>query len=136
MEGLAYKVRISILWVMHMVAFFAYRTIALDEGATEVSVLSNGELATVSLLLMLFAFLSLIVKSGYNRLMNLIAGVVFAVLQLAVLADGLTGYPTAAFNLMAGAAVVTMVAVVWLAAKWPKKEPADVSVPNGIDQPQ
>ena len=136
MVGLAYKLRIAMLWVMHMIAFFAYRTIAIDQGATEASLLSNGELATVLLLLMLFAFLSLIVKSGYNRLMNLIAGVVFAVLQLVVLADGLTAYPTAVFNLMTGAAVVTMVAVVWLAAKWPKKQPADVSGPDETDQPQ
>ncbi len=133
MEGSAYKLRIALLWIIGMVAFFAYRTIAIDEGVTEVSVLSNSELATVLLLMMTFAFLSLFLKSGFNRLMNLIAGAVFVVAQVALLADGLTAYPTAVFNLMTGAAVISMVAVVWLAARWPKVQAA---ADNTATQPQ
>ena len=41
------KFRIVALWTVHMVAFFAYRTIAIAEGAKQVSVLSNNELATM-----------------------------------------------------------------------------------------
>lgn len=135
MEGPAYKLRIAMLWIIDMVAFFAYRTIALNESATEVTVLSNSELATVLLIMMAFAFLSMVVKSGFNRLMNLIAGAIFALLQAIMLGDGLTAYPTAVFNLMTGAAVFSMGAVVWLAARWPKV-PVDASAPDASPHPQ
>jgi hypothetical protein len=45
-EELSYKVRISVFWLLLIVAFFAYRTLAVSEGATEVSVLGSDELAT------------------------------------------------------------------------------------------
>lgn len=32
MDELSYKVRISVLWLLHLIAFFAYRTLALSEG--------------------------------------------------------------------------------------------------------
>jgi hypothetical protein len=36
--------------------------------------------------------------------------------------DGITGYPSAPFNLMTGAAAALMVAVIRLAVKWPKRQ--------------
>jgi predicted membrane channel-forming protein YqfA (hemolysin III family) len=122
MEELSYRVRISALWLFGMVAFIAYRTIAASEGATEVSVLSNSELATVLVIMMVFAFLSLLLRNRINRLMNLIAGGVFLVLELIMLGDGLTAYPSAAFNLMTAAFVVFMAAIVWFATRWPKQQ--------------
>jgi hypothetical protein len=119
MEDLAYKVRIAALWLLFLVAFFAYRTLALEEGATEVSLLGD-DFATYMLVAIGFAFLSLILPSRLDRLSNIIAGTVFTVGQVAMLADGLAGYPSATFNLMTGATVVTMVSVIWLAARWPK----------------
>lgn len=118
-EDLSYKVRIAALWLLFLVAFFAYRTLALEEGATEVSLLGD-DFATYLLVGMGFAFLSLILPSRLNRLANIIAGAVFTVGQVAMLADGLVGYPSARFNLMTGATVVIMASVVWLAAAWPK----------------
>ena len=122
MEELSYRVRLAALWVMNMIAFFAYRTIAISEGATEVSVLSNMELATILVLLMVFAFLTLLLGRKNNRPMNIIAGTVFGIGELALFIDGITGYPSAPFNVMTGAAVVLMVSVVWLARKWPKRQ--------------
>lgn len=118
-DHLSYKVRISALWILQMVAFFAYRTIAVSEGVTEVSVLSNSELATTLLVMMVFAFLSLNLRSlRFNRLMNIIAGTVFLVSQLIMFVDGLTAYPGQSFNLMTGASAVFMGSVVWLAFRW------------------
>lgn len=120
MQDLSYKVRISTLWLLQVVAFFAYRTIAVSEGATEVSLLSNEDFASYLLVAMGFAILSLVLPSRLDRLTNLIAGTIFGVLQAIMLADGLTAYPTAVFNLMTGATVVVMAAVVWFAYRWPK----------------
>ena len=122
MEGLSYRLRLAALWIMNMIAFFAYRTIAISEGATEVSLLSNTELATILVLLMVFALLTLLLGRKNSRSMNIIAGVVFAIGELAIFVDGIVGYPSAPFNVMSGAAAVVMVAVVWLARKWPKAQ--------------
>lgn len=119
---LSYKLRISTLWIMQMIAFTAYRTIAIAEGATEVSVLSSEELANVLLIMMVFAFLSLILGDRINRLTNIIAGSVFFLLNAIMLVDGLTAYPSARFNLMTGAEVVFAAAVVWFAFRWPKQQ--------------
>lgn len=119
MEELSYRVRISALWLFGMIAFFVYRTIAVSEGATEVSVLSNGELAQVLVLMMLFAFLTLLLPRRANRLMNTVAGAIFLVAWVVMFVDGITGYPTADFNIMTGAAAVMMAAVIWLARRWP-----------------
>jgi hypothetical protein len=47
---------------------------------------------------------------------------VFAVAGLAMFIDGITAYPSALFNLMTGVAAVLMVAVIWLAVKWSKRQ--------------
>jgi hypothetical protein len=125
MEDLSYKVRISSLWLLFMVGFFAYRTLALSEDAPEVSLQANDEFATYLLVAMGFAFLSLVLPSRLDRLTNLIAGSVFGVAQLAMFADGITGYPEASFNLMTGATVVIMASIVWLAYMWPKDSIAE-----------
>jgi hypothetical protein len=118
---LSYKVRLSALWLLAMVAFFAYRTLAASEGATNVSLLGNQDFATYLLVLMAFAFLSLALPSRLNRLTNIIAGAIVGVLQVIMLVDGLLGYPSKTFNLMTGVTVVTMASVVWFALRWPKR---------------
>jgi hypothetical protein len=118
---LPYKVRVAALWVLCAVAFFAYRTLALEDGATEVSVLGD-DFATYLLVMMGFAFLALMLPSAWNRRTNLIAGSVVGIGQVAMLVDGLTGYPSAMFNLMTGATVVAMLSVVWLAYRWGKHQ--------------
>jgi hypothetical protein len=122
MDELSYKVRIAALWLLSTVAFFAYRTIALSEGAGagelhQVSLLTNQDFALYLLVMMVFGFLSLVLPSRLNRLTNMIAGAVVGVAQ--VIIDGLVGYPSAVFNLMTGVTVVAMAAVIWLAFRWP-----------------
>ena len=120
MRDLSYKVRIAALWLLYLVAFFAYRTLALSEGADEVSLLGNDDFAVYMLVGMGFAFLSLVLPSRLNRLTNVVAGAIFAVFQVIMLADGLVGYPSATFNLMTGATLAFLGAVIWFAAVWPK----------------
>ena len=121
MQDLSYKVRISTLWLLFMVGFFAYRTLALSEEAPEVSLRADDEFATYLLVAMGFAFLSLVLPSRLDRLTTIIAGSVFGVAQVAMFIDGITGYPEANFNLMTGATVVIMASIIWLAYRWPKR---------------
>jgi amino acid transporter len=117
MEALAYKVRLAAFWLLSTVAFFAYRTLALSADATEVSVLGD-DFAPYLLVMMGFGFLALTLPTRLNRLVNLIAGAIVGIAQVIMLIDGLLGYPSATFNLMTGATVVSMGAVVWLAYRW------------------
>jgi hypothetical protein len=121
MHDLSYKVRISTLWLLFVVGFFAYRTLALSEGATEVSVLGNDEFATYLLVAIGFAFLSLVLPTRLDRLTNIIAGAIFVVGQIGMFVDGITAYPDSSFNLMTGATVVIVASIVWLALRWPKE---------------
>lgn len=118
MTVLSYKVRLATLWLLSTVAFFSYRTLALSEDATEVSLLGNDDFATYLLVLMVFAFLSLTLPFGINRLTNLVAGTIIGVLQAIMLVDGLTAYPSAIFNLMTGVTLVSTGSIAWLAYRW------------------
>jgi hypothetical protein len=127
-QDLAYKVRISALWLLFIVGFFAYRTLAVSEGATEVSVLDNDQFASYMLVAIGFAFLSLLLPSRLDRLTNLIAGTIFAMGQVAMFVDGITGYGGASFNLMTGATVAITASIPWLAYRWPKDARTERSV--------
>jgi hypothetical protein len=119
MESLADKVRMSLLWVLAMVAFFAYRTLAVNAGAGEVSLLGDQDFASYLLVMMVFAFLSVTLGGRLNRLTNIVAGAIFTVAQVIMLIDGLVGYPSETFNLMTAVTVVAMASVVWFALRWP-----------------
>ena len=125
MDGLSYKVRIGALWLLGIVAFFGYRTLAASEHAKEVSLLGNSDFASYLLVMMAFAFLSLMLPHALNRLTNMIAGAIFLVAQVIMLVDGLAGYGSATFNMMTAATVVAMASVVWLAFRWPRAETAE-----------
>ena len=121
MDQLSYKVRMAALWFLAIVAFVAYRTVAASEQAKEVSLLGNQDFTSYLLVMMAFAFLSLILTSRLNRSMNMIAGAIFLILQMIMLADGLIGYPSRSFNVMTGVTVVAMASIVWLAFRWPRR---------------
>ena len=124
MEGLSYKIRFTVLWVLGMVGFVIYRTMALNQNATNVSLLSTGELITILAIMLLFALLSLFLDYKLNRQTNIIAGAVFLVIEIIMIVDGLTSYPREWFNLPTGAVIVLMAAVIWFAARWGKQAPA------------
>ena len=122
MNELAYKVRISVLWLMHIIAFLVYRTLAVGEGASEVSILDGVDLAPYVVGMMLFAFLSLVLPYRVNRSMNIIAASVVAATQIIMLVDGMVGYPSSVFNVMTGLTILIMIPIIWFAARWPKPQ--------------
>jgi hypothetical protein len=121
MEELSFRIRISALWVLHIVAFFAYRTLALSENVTEVSMLSNADFASYLVVMIAITFLSLTLTGRTNRLLNIIAGVIVGVTQIIMFVDGIVGYPSAGFNVMTGATIVIAGAIVWFALRLPKR---------------
>jgi hypothetical protein len=121
MEGISHRVRITALWIIAMIAFIVYRTMAVNDGAKEVSLLSNSEFASYLAVMGILAILSFFIRGRANSSLNKIAGVIFIVAQIAMFADGITGYPNAWFNLMTGISIVALAALVWLSWRWKEK---------------
>jgi hypothetical protein len=120
-EELSNRVRISAFWILHIVAFFAYRTLASSVDAYNVSILNNTDFASYLAVMMAITLLSLILKGRTNRSLNIIAGSIVGAGQIIMFVDGMVGYPTEPFNWMTGATLVFMAAVIWLGIKLPKQ---------------
>jgi hypothetical protein len=121
MEGLSYKVRISVLWILFIITYFIYRTLALSVDATNVSILGNVEFASMMLALMLFTVLTLTLDNKTNRTVNMVAGGVFFAVQVIMLIDGMVGYSSEPFNWMTAASLVITALVFYFALRWPKQ---------------
>jgi len=105
------------------VALLGYVTIAVHEvpeNLSNISLVTDQEIATTSIVLMIFAVLSLTLKGKINRLTNIVAGSIFGLLAFIVLVDGVTVNINGFYNLMMSAFVISMVLVVWFARKMPK----------------
>jgi hypothetical protein len=76
MVGLTqYNKRIVVLWVLGILAFLGYAYFATNEipvYRSNISLVTSQEIVTVSIILVIFAILSLILKISTNRLMNII----------------------------------------------------------------
>jgi hypothetical protein len=106
-----------------IVALFAYSAFAENEPPENLSNLSlvrDQDLANTSLIMMAFAVLSLMLPGSANRLTNIIAGLVFSLIALIVLVDGLDVHLRGTYNLMMGADTVIMILIVWFAYKTPR----------------
>ena len=121
MDDLSYKVRIAALWILFIIAYFGYRTLAVGVNATEVSVLTDASFASMILALMLFTILSLTLDNKTNRTVNMIASGTFFVVQIIMLVDGMVGYASEPFNWITAASLVIMALVFWFAFRWPKR---------------
>jgi hypothetical protein len=121
-EELSYRIRISALWILHIVAFFAYRTLAASVDAYNVSILNNTDFASYLAVMIAITLLSLILKGRPNRSLNIIAGWIVGAAQLGMFIDGMVGYPTEPFNWMTGATIIIMAAIIWFARKLPKRQ--------------
>jgi hypothetical protein len=118
------KIRVVVLWLLAIVALFGYRTFALNEVPSvqsNISLVTDQEVAVVSIVLMVFAVLSLVLKGSTNRRTNIIAGAVVGLGTLIVLVDGVTVNLYGVYNLWMGAIVIFMVLVVLFAYKMPKQ---------------
>ena len=117
--------RIAVLWVLGLLAFFGYAYFGTNEipvYRSNISLVSSQEIATVSIVLIIFAVLSLILKGSSNRMMNIIAGFVLGLGFLAALVDGVTVNLSGIYNLMMGVEVIIMIIIIVFAYRMPKTQ--------------
>lgn len=133
MVKLAWKVRISVLWVFMAMAMLAHSVLFfMEPGAIEQ--IMSGEIEGVAMGPMMFlfmallwwvplvmAFLSVALKDSANRRTNIILGIVFTVLNVGHLIEHILN-PSAHQLLIIGSTVVATALIVWHAFKWPKQE--------------
>jgi hypothetical protein len=109
------------LWILYIIGYIVYRTLALNAGATNVSLLSTQEFITILVLLSVITILSVILKGQVFRSLTIIGGIIFLAVQIIMFVDGITSYPSAVFNIPTGATIVVLTALVWFAFRLPKK---------------
>ena len=117
--------RIAVLWVLGLLAFFGYAYFGTNEipvYRSNISLVSSQEIATVSIVLIIFAILSLILKGSSNRMMNIIVGFVLGLGFLAALVDGVTVNLSGIYNLMMGVEVIIMIIIIVFAYRMPKTQ--------------
>jgi len=125
------KIKLSALWIALMFCY-TYADILGFYAPGNLEELLSGEIAGIqmtqglllgSAILMVIPsvmiFLSLILKAKVNRLVNIIAGVVY----LGVLGSTFfTGRNPAYYLLFAAVKALLLVLVIWFAWKWPKRD--------------
>ena len=123
-----WRIKISVLWLFASIAFLAHQILVLMEPGI-IAQLMAGEaegqkigpelilfFAILMLVPMVMAFLSLTLKDSISRWVNIIVGVVFAVLWLIGVVDAVqSAYWGGA--LMTLSAVVASALIVWYAWK-------------------
>jgi hypothetical protein len=110
------------LWILYLVGYIIYRTMASGENAYNVSLLSTREFITIIAILLVITVLSLILKGWIFRSLTIIGGIIFLVVQIIMFVDGITSYPSSAFNIATGATVVILAALVWMAFRLPREQ--------------
>ena len=120
-----YNKRIGVLWVLGILAFFGYAYFGMNENPvyrSNISLVTNQEIIIVSVILLIFAVLSLILKSSTNRWTNIIAGFVIGFGFLAAFVDGVTVNLSGIYNLMMGIVVIIMIIIIVIAYRIPKTQ--------------
>jgi len=123
------KIKISALWAALMFAY-SYADVLGFYSPGNLAEILTGEIAGVPLTPeMLFAmailmgvpivmvFLSLLLMPKVNRILNIIAGIVYIVVLGATFLGPLTPY----YLVLASIEIVCLVLIVWFAFKWPKQ---------------
>jgi hypothetical protein len=124
MVGLTqYNKRIVVLWVLGVFAFCGYAYFGMNEipvYRSNISLVTSEEIVIVSVILIIFAVMSLILKGSINRSMNIIAGSVLGLGFLAALVDGIDVNLSGMYNLMMGVEVIIMIIIIIFAYRMPK----------------
>ena len=117
--------RIVILWVLGILAFIGYAYFGTNEipiYRSNISLVSSQEIATVLIILIIFAVLSLFLKGSTNRSINIIVGSIFGIGFLAALIDGMDINFSGIYNVMMGVEVIIMIIIIVFAYRMPKTQ--------------
>ena len=123
------KIKISLLWLLGEVTLLTFLVLEyMEQGVMEGIIAGNmreltlgpGTLLFYAVLLLIpliMAFLSLTLKHSMNRRINILLGILYALLYLSDLVAHLA-VPYAYAILMGIASVVAQILIVWYAWKW------------------
>jgi hypothetical protein len=125
------KIKLSALWIVLMFCY-TYADILGFYAPGNLEELISGEIAGIkmtqsmlfgSAILMIIpsimVFISLILKAKINRLVNLLAGIIFFIVLVSTL---FTGRNPAYYLLYAAVKAVLLILIVWLSWRWPRIE--------------
>ena len=112
--------------MLGILAFVDYAYFATNETNPEyrsnISLITNQEIITVSIVLIILTIFSLILKGSKNRLTNLIGGSILGIGFLAVFIDAVTVNLMGIYNLMMGIDVIIMNIIIVFAYRMPKSQ--------------
>lgn len=125
------KLKLAALWIVLMFCY-TYADILGFYAPGNLEELISGEIAGIqmtqelllgSAILMvipsIMIFLSLVLKAKVNRIVNILAGLVFLIVLVSTF---FTGRNPAYYILFASVKAVLLVLIVWHGWKWPRKE--------------
>jgi len=129
MERLAWKIRISVLWLFMAVAMSAHSVLAFMERDVVEEMweeqMGAGMLVIVALFWLvplIMAALTLTLEDSANRWANIVLGIIFTLLNIWHLVEHLTTAPAVHQILIIASTVVVTALIAWYAWKWPKQE--------------
>lgn len=124
------KIRLSALWITLMFSYSYADVLGFYSPGNLADILA-GEIGGVPLtqemlfvmavlmaLPIVMMFLSLILMPKANRVLNIVAAIVYIVVLLATFLTTITAY----YVVLAGIELVCLVLIVWFAFKWPKQK--------------
>ena len=134
MEKLAFKIKITVLWLFYAVAMAAAMVLAFMEpgvieeimagemGGMALSTAVTAFFALFWLIPLIMAFLTLILTGSAIRWANIVLGIIFAVFDLVDVIGHLSRGEIGGHMLMAVSLIVVPAVIAWYAWKWPVQE--------------
>ena len=132
---MALKLKLAALWLFTGMAYLAYMVSmlmlpgAIDAMlAGEIPELQNPlimlTITLTLLILFIMPFLTLTLKDSINRRVNIILGIIYAVLEFGALIDKFTNTQKTYAHIIITTCskIVATVLIAWYAWKWPKQE--------------
>jgi hypothetical protein len=127
MEQLQHRIRIAVLWIFMAVAMSAHSVLAFmeKEMVEEFWAMEMGPgmmlfMAIFWLVPLIMAFLSVTLKDSANRLVNIILGAIFTILNIFHLVEHIAN-PSLHQIMIIGSTVIVTLLVFIYALKWPKQ---------------
>ena len=122
-EGLRWKTRIAVLWLIYMGNFAAYATLkglTISSGYVSENHLRIAvEIAVFSLVPSILAWLSLTLKDTANRWTNFVCGILFSI---PIILTVIFAKMSLVLQIKSLADFVLSLLIIWYAWKWPKRE--------------
>jgi len=131
MENLAFRIKLSVLWILLDLASFGTTVVMvlmepgmmeeIMSGVVEGMKLGPGLLLILAIMVLVpiaMAFLSLTLKGSGIRWLNIILGILYVVIEL----PDVVKITSAHGLLMIGSLILIPALIAWYAWKWPKQE--------------